>query len=66
LTDHQNRGLGHALVLRDETARKTREQRLTVFNQVLRHNLSNDLNIILAHAMNISQPTGDQAIERSA
>jgi PAS domain S-box-containing protein len=34
-------------VIRDITDRKRREQRLSVLNRVLRHNLRNDLNVVL-------------------
>ncbi len=37
-------------VLRDITERKQREQRLTVFNRLLRHNLRNDMSFILGPA----------------
>ena len=37
-------------VLRDITDRRRREQRLTVMNRVLRHNLRNSLNVIMGHA----------------
>ncbi len=46
---------GHTVVLRDVTRRQTREQRLTVLNRVLRHNLRNDLNVIRAHATRIAE-----------
>jgi signal transduction histidine kinase len=42
-----------AVVLRDVTDRQTREQRLTVLNRVLRHNVRNDLDVVLAHAERI-------------
>jgi len=50
LTDQHGRPLGYAVVLRDVTARTTRRQRLEVFNRVLRHNLRNDMTVILGHA----------------
>ncbi|WP_227134696.1 ATP-binding protein [Halorubellus salinus] len=39
-----------AVLLRDVTDRQTREQRLTVLNRVLRHNVRNELDVVLAHA----------------
>lgn len=61
LTDQHGHCLGYAIVLRDVTARTTRQQRLEVLNRVLRHNLSNDMNVIIGHAellqKNISDPT---------
>ena len=37
-------------VARDITARKRREQQLTVLNRVLRHNVRNEMNVILGYA----------------
>lgn len=37
-------------VVRDVTERKRREQRLEVLNRVLRHNLRNDMNVIIGRA----------------
>lgn len=42
-----------AVLLRDVTDRETREQRLTVLNRVLRHNVRNELDVVLAHAERI-------------
>jgi|AntRauTorcE11898_2_1112593.scaffolds.fasta_scaffold01483_3 signal transduction histidine kinase len=50
LTDQHGHHLGHALVLRDVTDRITRQQRLEVFNRILRHNLGNDLNVVIGRA----------------
>jgi len=50
LTDHHGHLLGYAIVLRDVTARTTRQQRLEVLNRVLRHNLRNDMNVMLGQA----------------
>jgi PAS domain S-box-containing protein len=36
--------------INDITDRKSRQQQLMVFNRVLRHNLRNDLNVVLGHA----------------
>lgn len=44
-------GTGRAIaVVEDITERKRREQRLEVFNRVLRHNLRNQLDVIMSHA----------------
>ncbi len=50
LTDQHGHRLGHAVVLRDVTERTTRQQRLGVFNRVLRHNLRNDVNAIVGYS----------------
>ena len=36
-----------------------REQRLQVFNRILRHNLRNDLNVVLGHAENLAESSLD-------
>ena len=50
VTDHQGRQLGMVCSLRDVTDRELREQRLSVLNRVLRHNLRNRVDVIRAHA----------------
>ncbi|WP_435066719.1 ATP-binding protein [Haloplanus sp. C73] len=42
--------VARTVLFRDVTARQTREQRLAVLNRVLRHNVRNDLDVILAYA----------------
>jgi PAS domain S-box-containing protein len=49
-------------IQRDITERKRREQRLEVFNRILRHNLRNQLDVIQSHAEALSDRTsGDHA-----
>lgn len=48
--DHHDRKLGAVVSLRDVTDRQLREQRLSVLNRVLRHNLRNQVDVIRAHA----------------
>lgn len=43
----QGEQIGHALVVRDITPLVTREQRLAVLNRILRHNVRNDMSIVL-------------------
>ena len=50
LSDHRDRRLGAVVSLRDVTARESREQRLSVLNRVLRHNVRNQMDVIRAHA----------------
>ena len=50
ITDHADRVVGHALVLRDVTDRRMRRQRLQVLNRVLRHNLRNDMTAVMGYA----------------
>jgi signal transduction histidine kinase len=49
--------IGRTVLLRDITDRQTREQQLAVLTRVLRHNLRNDLDTILAHAEEIETDT---------
>lgn len=48
-TDSDGTLLGHSVIFQDITAQRRREQRLDVLNRVLRHNLRNDLNVILGN-----------------
>jgi signal transduction histidine kinase len=43
----QDELVGYTLTVREITRLVTREQRLTVFNRVLRHNVRNDMNLVL-------------------
>ncbi len=51
-------------VQRDVTERKRREQRLEVFNRILRHNLRNQLDVIQSHAELLADRTTDDHAER--
>ena len=53
-------------VLRDIREQKQREQRLAVFNRVLRHNVRNDLAIILGQASDLQQTFDGEAAEKAA
>ena len=50
LTGGDGRTLGTLVSLRDVTDRQLREQRLSVLNRVLRHNLRNRVQVLRAHA----------------
>ncbi|PSP91182.1 hypothetical protein BRC87_04160 [Halobacteriales archaeon QS_4_66_20] len=50
LSDHREAVIGHAVVMREVTELKDHEQRLSVTNRILRHNLRNELTIILGEA----------------
>jgi signal transduction histidine kinase len=58
--------LARAVLLRDVTDRRTREQQLSVLNRVLRHNLRNDLDVVLAHADEIEDDDTRVAIRETA
>lgn len=47
-------------VVRDITDRKRREQRLAVLNRLLRHNLRNEINLILGHAERLETAIEDE------
>ena len=65
LTDQHGQVLGYGIVLRDMTAQQTRQQLLEVFTRVLRHNLRNDMNVILGHAEWIQRQVTDQSLIES-
>ena len=56
VTDASDGTIGRTVLLRDITDRQTREQQLEVLTRVLRHNLRNDLDTILAHVEEIDDP----------
>ncbi|WP_318570696.1 ATP-binding protein [Salinigranum marinum] len=49
-TNDEGNPVARTVLFRDITDRKTREQRLTVLNRILRHNVRNDLDVVLAYA----------------
>ena len=52
-------------MLRDITDKRTREQRLSVLNRVLRHNVRNKLDVVLAHADYVADDDHRRAIRDS-
>lgn len=54
------------VLLRDVTDQQTREQRLAVLNRILRHNLRNKLDIVLAHAEQVDDATLQSGIQSNA
>ncbi|EMA72740.1 histidine kinase N-terminal 7TM domain-containing protein [Halorubrum distributum] len=58
--------VARAVLLRDVTDQRTREQRLSVLNRVLRHNVRNKLDVILAHADHVDDEVHQTAIRDSA
>jgi signal transduction histidine kinase len=58
--------VARTLLLRDVTDRRTREQRLTVLNRVLRHNVRNKLDVILAHANIVEDDAARTTIRQNA
>ena len=58
--------VARAVVLRDVTDRRTREQRLAVLNRVLRHNVRNELDVVLAYADRVDDEEVRAGIRDSA
>lgn len=58
--------VARAVVLRDVTDRLTREQRLSVLHRVLRHNVRNKLDVILAYGDRIEDDPVRSAVRDSA
>ena len=50
----------------DITARKERERRLEVLNRVLRHNIRNDINVILGYAEMLAERVEDETLSERA
>ena len=65
-SDSDSEPVARTVVFRDVTDQRTREQRLSVLNRVLRHNTRNKLDVILAHADHIEDDTHRTAIQDSA
>ncbi|OYR52744.1 ATP-binding protein [Halorubrum sp. Ea8] len=64
--DSDEEPVARTIVFRDVTDQRTREQRLSVLNRVLRHNARNKLDVILAHADHVEDDTHQTAIQNSA
>jgi len=65
-SDSDEEPVARTIVFRDVTDQRTREQRLSVLNRVLRHNARNKLDVILAHADHVEDDTHRTAIQDSA
>ncbi|MDB9235612.1 ATP-binding protein [Halorubrum ezzemoulense] len=65
-SDSDGEPVARTIVFRDVTDQRTREQRLSVLNRVLRHNARNKLDVILAHADHVEDDTHRTAIQNSA
>lgn len=61
LTRETNVVTGYILILRDVTERERHRQRLQVMNRILRHDLRNQMNILLAHVEEFS--TNPETVE---
>lgn len=65
-TDDGTDPVARTVLLRDVTDRQTREQRLSVLNRVLRHNVRNELDVVLAYADRIDDEDVREGIRDSA
>ncbi|UIP01038.1 ATP-binding protein [Halobaculum sp. CBA1158] len=50
IEDHHGRPVGYTITFADVTDREARRQRLEVLNRVLRHNLRNDMTVVVGNA----------------
>ena len=62
LDDGAGGTVGYTLVLQDVTAERRREQRVGVLNRVLRHNLRNDLTVVLGNVTAAADAVDDPAV----
>lgn len=62
LTDQHGHLLGYAIVLRDATETTIRKQRLEVLNRLLRHNLRNDMTVVLGRLTMIRTKSDDPSV----
>ncbi|MFC7077203.1 histidine kinase N-terminal 7TM domain-containing protein [Haloarcula halophila] len=66
LTDPADRNVGRTVVFQEITREREREQRLDVLNRVIRHNLRNEMTVVMGHADLIEGRSDDEAVEASA
>jgi signal transduction histidine kinase len=66
ITDAQGTPIGHSLVLRDVTEQRRAHQRRQVSNRILRHNLRNDMNVVIGNADIIANRTDDETLVAAA
>jgi len=66
LTDPAEAVVGYTVVMQDVTDRRQREQRLSVLNRVLRHNLRNDMNVVTGRADLIAAESDSESVRESA
>jgi len=63
LIDSSGDHVGHTLLFQDVTDAIRREERLSVLNRVLRHNLRNDLSVVMGYVNTSQRRTEDAEIE---
>ncbi|MFC7136582.1 sensor histidine kinase [Halobaculum litoreum] len=57
--DHHDRAVGYTVTFADVTDREARRQRLEVLNRVLRHNLRNDMTVVVGNADLLADRVGE-------
>jgi len=60
MTDERGREIGRIIYLNDVTDLVEREQRISVLNRVLRHNIRNELTVVSGHLDALSGQTDDE------
>ncbi|AUV83534.1 HTR-like protein [Salinigranum rubrum] len=60
IDDPRGSPVGRTIVLNDITEREARRQRLDVFNRVLRHNLRNEMTVVLGYAELLAESLSDE------
>jgi len=66
LSDAEGNLIGHIGVIRDISERQDRLQQLKMIDRVLRHNLHNEMNVILGRAEQIQATANGEPIEHAA
>ncbi len=64
INDSAGNGVGQTITLQDITLERQREQRLSVLNRVLRHNLRNDLNVASGYLELVREETDNDQHRR--
>ncbi len=65
ISDKRGQSIGWTVYLNDVTALIEHEQRISVLNRVLRHNIRNEMNIVLGHLTELEVTTHETADHRS-
>lgn len=67
VTNRSGTTVAHSVAFQDVTLQRRREQRLDVLNRVLRHNIRNDLNVVVGNVrLARESPSGDSAASLEA
>jgi signal transduction histidine kinase len=61
ITDWRGESIGRSIIIQDITSLNRRQQRLQVLNRILRHNVRNDMNLVLGMSSQL-QERGDERL----